>query len=317
MEIDTGAAVSIISKLTYNTLWSYNDAPPLEPAAITIHTYTREEVKAVGRINIDVKHGEERKRLSLIVAHGSGPSLLGRNWLSELKLDWRNIYRVNKLNASKLLSILTDHEIVFRDELGMIEGKKARLLAEPQVHPKFYKPCPVSFALKHKVENELNRLEKEGIIKKVQSAEWAAPVVPIIKEDGTIRVCGVYKVTANQAIFVESHPIPRIEELFTKMSGGVLFTKLDLSHAYLQLRLDETTKKYLVINIHKALYEYNRLPFASAIFQRTMENLLQGLKHIAVYIDNILITGCTEEDHLKMLDEVLMRLERTGMWLKK
>ena len=87
MEIDTGAAVSIISKLTYDTLWSSNDAPPLERVAITLHTYTGEEVKAVGRINIDVEHGEERKRLSLIVAHGSGPSLLGRNWLSELKLD--------------------------------------------------------------------------------------------------------------------------------------------------------------------------------------------------------------------------------------
>ena len=117
MEIDMGAAVPIISKSTYDILWSCNDAPPLEPAAITLRTYTGKEVKAVGRINIDVKHGEERKRLSLIVAHGLGPSLLGQNWLSELKLDWRDIYRVNKLNASKLLSILTDHEIVFRDEL--------------------------------------------------------------------------------------------------------------------------------------------------------------------------------------------------------
>ena len=141
-----------------------------------------------------------------------------------------------------------------------------------------------------------------------------------MKEDGTIRVCGDYKVTANQAILVESHPIPRIEELFTKMSGGVVFTKLDLSHAYLQLRLDETAKKYLVINTHKGLYEYNRLPFgvssAPAIFQRTMENLLQGLEHVAVYIDDILITGRTEE-HLKTLDEVLTRLERAGMRLKK
>ena len=91
-----------------------------------------------------------------------------------------------------MLGILTDHEIVFRDELGTIEGEKARLLVDPRVRPKFYKPRPVLFALKHKVENELNRLEEEGIIQKVQSAEWAAPIVPIMKEDGTIRVCGEY-----------------------------------------------------------------------------------------------------------------------------
>ena len=220
-----------------------------------------------------------------------------------------------------MLGILTDNEIVFRDEFGMIGGEKARLLVDPQVCPKFFKPHPVPFALKHKVENELNRLEEEGIIKKVQSAEWAAAIVPIIKEDGTIKVCGDYKVTANQAILVDSRPILRIDKLFTKISGGVIFTKLDLSHAYLQLRLDETGKKYLVINTHKGLYEYNRLPFgvssAPAIFQRTMENLLQGLEHVAVYIDDILITGCTEEEHLKTLDEVLTRLERAGMRLKK
>ena len=70
------AAVSIISKSTYDTLWSYNDGLPLEPAAITLRTYTGKEVKTLGRIDIDVKHGEERKKLSLIVAHRSGPSLL-------------------------------------------------------------------------------------------------------------------------------------------------------------------------------------------------------------------------------------------------
>ena len=62
-------------------------------------------------------------------------------------------------------------------------------------------------------------------------------------------------------ILVESHPIPRIEKLFTKISGAVIYTDLDLSHAYLHLRLDETVKKYLVINTHKGLYEYYRLPF--------------------------------------------------------
>ena len=72
---------------------------------------------------------------------------------------------------------------------------------------------------------------------------------------------------------------------------------------------------------HKGLYEYNRLPFgvssAPAIFQRTMENLLQGLEHVAVYIDDILITGCTEEEHFKTLGEILTRLEWAEMRLKK
>ena len=105
------------------------------------------------------------------------------------------------------------------------------------------------------------------------------------------------------------------------MASGVSFTKLDLSHAYLQLQLDESAREYLVINTHKGLFEYTRMPFgvssAPSLFQRTMDNLLQGLKNVVVYIDDILITGQTEEEHLRTLNEVLTRLENAGMRLKR
>ena len=81
--------------------------------------------------------------------------------------------------------------------------------------------------------------------------------------------------------------------------------------------VEEKSKVYLTINTHKGLFRYNRLPFgvasAPAIFQRTMESLLQGLKHVAVYIDDILITGQSEADQLRTLEG---RLETAGMWLK-
>ena len=77
----------------------------------------------------------------------------------------------------------------------------------------------------------------------------------------------------------------------------------------------------MTINTHKGLYTYNRLPFgvasAPAIFQRMIENILQGLKHVCVYIDDILVTGISEDDHLKNLDEVLQRLESAGLHLKR
>lgn len=81
------------------------------------------------------------------------------------------------------------------------------------------------------VEAELERLEREGIIEPVQFSQWAAPIVPVIKPDGSIRICGDYKVTVNQASRADTYPIPRIEELFAKLAGGECFTKLDLSHA--------------------------------------------------------------------------------------
>ena len=105
------------------------------------------------------------------------------------------------------------------------------------------------------------------------------------------------------------------------MAGGISFTKLDLSHAYLQLQLDDKTKDYLVVNTHKGLVKYTHIPFgitsAPAIFQRTVDNLLQGMKHVVVYINDILITGETEEEHLNTLNEVLTRLESAGVRLKQ
>ena len=163
-------------------------------------------------------------------------------------------------------------------------------------------------------------LRAKGSIEKTQSADWAAPIVPIVKPDGSIRICGDYKLTVNQASRVESYPLPRIEDIFASLSGGKLFTKLDLAHAYNQIPLDEESKKLVVINTQKGLYKYNRLPFgiasAPALFQRTIEGILQGIPNVSVYLDDILISGKTDAVHLKNLDEVLNRLEKAGLRLR-
>ena len=105
------------------------------------------------------------------------------------------------------------------------------------------------------------------------------------------------------------------------MAGGKSFTKLDLAHAYTQIPLDELSKQYVTINTHKGLFRYNRLPFgvpaAPSIFQRTMEGLLQGIPYVSIYLDDILITGKSDEEHLATLDKVLSRLEEAGLRLKR
>lgn len=120
---------------------------------------------------------------------------------------------------------------------------------------------------------------------------------------------------------LEQYPIPRVEDLFTALSEGKQFSKLDTSHAYQQILLDEESKKYVTVNTHRGLFTYNRLPFgvvsAPAIFQRTMEGLLKGIPLVVVYLDGILVSREEEADHLKNLGEVLTRLEEAGLWLKR
>jgi len=172
------------------------------------------------------------------------------------------------------------HAEVFKEELGRVQGVKANIYVDPQAQSKFIQPHNVPYALKGKVENKLGHLEKEGVIEKIQSSDWAAPIVPVVKQDGSVRICGDYKVTINKAAKTESYPLQWIEDIFTSLCGGKSFTKLDLTYAYNQIELDKDSKQLVVINASKGLYHYNRLPFSIAsapvIFQRTIDTILQG-----------------------------------------
>ena len=169
------------------------------------------------------------------------------------------------------------------------------------------------------MEEELNQLVKQGIIEPVQSSDWATPIVVVLKSDKkNIRICGDFKLTVNSASKLDQYPIPKIDDLVATLAGG---EKLDMSQAYLQLTLSKDSKQYVVINMHKGLFRYNRLPFgiasAPGIFQRVMEGLLSDIPGVLVYLDDILITVFTDTDHLKSLQETLSRLEKAGLRLQK
>jgi len=167
---------------------------------------------------------------------------------------------------------------------------------------------------------ELDRLEEAGIVVKLDYSEWAEPIVPVPKHDGSIRICGDFKVMINPFLCVEQYPLPKLNDLMACLTGGQLFTKLDLTAAYQQMLLDEESSKLVVINTHRGLYHYTRLPFgvasAPAVFQRAMDSILQGMPHVICFVDDILIIGATEAEH-DNLEELLRRLQDNGVWLKQ
>ena len=94
-----------------------------------------------------------------------------------------------------------------------------------------------------------------------------------------------------------------------------------MSQAYQQLQLDDESKQYTTINTHKGLFQYIRLPYgissARGILQRNMGNLLQNIPYVIVRVDDILVSGARDEDHLSNLEEVLKRLASAGLRLQK
>ena len=202
---------------------------------------------------------------------GCGPSLLGRDWLQKIQLNWHEILRVNvsspsipALSNQRLQATIQRHSAVFQPGLGTLKGITAKLELKDDAKPKFCKARPVPYALQNTVQEEYDRLEQQDIIEKVEYSEWATPMVHVPKNDGQTRSCGGYSVTLNPCLKVPQYPVPLPEDVFRKLSGGQLFTKLDLTNAYQQMPLDPESQEYVTINTHRGLYRYKRLPFGIA-----------------------------------------------------
>ena len=112
---------------------------------------------------------------------------------------------------------------VIEDGLGSLKGTTVKIHIDPEAKPKFHKARTVPHALKEKVGQELDRLEREHVIEQVQFLDWATPIVPIVKKDGSVQICGDYKTTINQAAKTDTYPHPRIEDIFMSLSGGTAF----------------------------------------------------------------------------------------------
>ena len=185
-------------------------------------------MKVIGEVPVRVTYQQQPTQdLQLVIVEGSGPSLLGRNWLHHIKLDWTGIKAVLPSQQS-LEGLLEKYKEIFTDELGTIKPYKAKLIVAPSPVPKFHRPRSVPFALKTAVEEELDRLESLGVLEKIDVADWAAPIVVVPKKDRRVRICGDYKVTINPWLDVNQYPLPRPEDQFATLAGGKRFTKLDL-----------------------------------------------------------------------------------------
>lgn len=99
MELDTGAAVSVVSLHDFRKLFPRKQ---LRPTMLTPRTYTGDLVKPKGLALVIVQHKDQSKELPLYVVETKGPALLGREWLQEIRLDWKNLVSVNRIDIREV-----------------------------------------------------------------------------------------------------------------------------------------------------------------------------------------------------------------------
>lgn len=143
MEVDTGAAFSVISEDTCNSLWSHTSTPAIKQVnGPQLKTYTGELISIKGLIQVPVTYNDQTKLLDLLVVKGNGPSLMGRDWLHEIKLNWSELFHLQQTAKPSCTYIIDSHPNVFTDDMGCIEGTSAKCTIRR--HPKVLQSTPCS-----------------------------------------------------------------------------------------------------------------------------------------------------------------------------
>ena len=320
MEVDTGAAVSCISSNVFDRL-SLSGCV-LSACNVTLCVANGQTVKSHKRAAVSVKFKTVTRVLPLYIVDSAFPTLLGLEWIRSLfGNDWFQRLTdlscsVNQVQSRKTLIDEIKTSRIFDSGMGLITGYQANIDLKPNAKPVFCKFRQPPFAHMEAIGRKIDQLESEGILVKVDSSDYASPVMPVIKPDGDVRLCGDYKRTLNPNIDTAVYPLPVIEDCLWSIRGGELFSKLDIKGAYNHVPVRKEDQPLLTINTHKGLYKFTRLPFgvssASAIFQSIMDQVLTGIPGVACRVDDIIITGKDDTEHMRNLREVVNRLEKSG-----
>ena len=204
---------------------------------------------------------------------------------------------------------------VFAEGLGLVRDFEAKLILKDGAQPVFMKSRQLPYAVKEMVHQELKTMADADILEKVEYSEWATPIV-VVRNKNKIRICGDYKVTLNRVIETKHYPIPSVEECLNTVVGGSKFTVLDIKKAYNNLLIRSNDRKFTTINTPFGLFEWKRLPYgisnSGPIFQENIDHTLQGIPMTTCRVDDILISGKTDKEHLYNLNYVIMVLEYQG-----
>ena len=204
--------------------------------------------------------------------------------------------------SDPLRTSLTAHRIVLKDDT-----------------PIYVPPRRMSPPAAEEIERQCLDLERLGIIESCDSA-WSAPIVPVRKRDGTLRLCVDYRRLNAQTVSTR-FPMADVTDSVYSAHSMKFFTTLDLAKGYYQVPLEETSRDYTAFSTARQHWRFRRLPFglknAPAAFQREMQTVLQGFprRNLVIYLDDLLLMEKSFEEHLQLVDDVLSALESQGIKL--
>ncbi|XP_026526821.1 uncharacterized protein K02A2.6-like, partial [Notechis scutatus] len=319
MEVDSGSSLSMVSWKTFKQLIPDIHRQDLSTQKIILRDYQGNRIPVAGSRHVQVSFKDHTATLPITIVNRDRPSLLGLQWFAPLGIELAGIHQTGSSDWEAAL--VQEFQDVFTEELGKYKGSPISFSLSPEIAPIRLKPRRVPFTLKPKIDEQLDKLIAQGVLEPIDHARWETPIVTPIKPDGSIRICGDYRATLNHALQQSADPVPVVQHHLHSLGGGKIFAKLDLAQAYQQLPVDAETAEAQTIVTHRGAFKCNRLQFgvsvAPGIFQSLMERLLQGIKGVVPYFDDILIAAPTRDVLEKRLRTVLQKFKNAGLKVKK
>ena len=290
----------------------------ITPTSNRVLGYSGDPISLVGQCTLKVSYKGLDVQQKFLVVKSNSVNLLGRDLCTKLNI---NILLPDDVS---LVHSVSDNVLgQFRDYLSDDFQSQVKQTVHLQVlsdsPPVFCKARTVPVRMRDSVKKELERLQAAGKITKVFASDWASPTVNVCKADGSVRICGDFSVSVNKYLQPVQSPLPTIDEVITQVGTAKIFAVIDLANAFLQLPLDEESKKYTTVNTTDGLFQYNNLPFglrsSPGIFQAYMSKLLNGINNVIVYQDDLLIFSMNKHQHNDTLHKVLTTLRDAGIKL--
>lgn len=242
------------------------------------------------------------------------PSLEAKETIADVNIN----PELTEKQRGELLQLLQQYPDVLTDIPGDTN------LAEHDIkltstEPVRSRPYPVPHAMRETVKEEIRKMLDMGIIYRVDSP-YASPIV-IVQKPGqkSSRFCIDYR-KLNKITVFDSEPIGNADDIFAKLSKSKYLSKLDLAKGYWQIPVKEEYQKYTAFISTEGLFAFRKMPFgmvnAGATFCRMMRKLLQGMKEIENFVDDIIEHTEEWDVHLTVLRELLDRLRKARLTVK-
>lgn len=327
-EVDSGSGLTLLPEKALKKL---NIRTKLNKTSILFRSYTTEIFKPLGNINVNVEFKKRKSKETLYIVPDNYSAVLGREWIRHLGIDLKELdimvstssnNQINIINTTEMINdIESTYAEIFTPKVGIIPNFTCSLKLRPGAKPVFIKEREIPYAIKAKVERELDELETQGIITKTETSDWGSPLVVIPKSDGGVRLCVDYKVAVNPQLEEAHSPIPKIETVLNNLRNSRYFCTLDLFKAYLHVLVDDDSKKIQTISTHRGTYLISRLSFgiksAPSEFNRIINQILANLEGVECYFDDIIIHGSTLEITYRRLKKCLDRLQEFNIHVNR